>query len=39
MRAKADRLANARKDVPEMVGLMRKLADGMESGELYEPDV
>ena len=38
MRAKADRLAAARKDMPELVRLMRTIADDMESGELYEDE-
>jgi hypothetical protein len=40
MRAKADRLAGARKDLQasEMVRLMRTLADDMDSGELWEDE-
>jgi hypothetical protein len=36
MRDKANRLAQARGDRYWMAGLMRMVADGMESGELYE---
>lgn len=38
MRAKADKLASARRDEQALayVSLMRRIADGMETGELYE---
>jgi hypothetical protein len=36
MRRKADRLAAARPDLSGVVRLMRRIADDMESGELYD---